>query len=92
MAFSSLTGTICTGEMVAMRSTLHDNLRIERELAGLNHRQLGALLRLDHSTIVKWEMAQRKIPATILPHIAQALGITVARLHGESPAQILKAA
>lgn len=69
-------------------------IREERENARLSLRQLAKLAGVPHSTLARWEAGagRRGADGEALKAIASALGVTVARLCGESPAQQIAAA
>lgn len=65
------------------------NIKREREVAGLSRRQLADLLALPLHQIVRWEDGTRRPSVSHVRLIAVVLGVTVGRLHGDSPAQKL---
>lgn len=70
-----------------MRSDIGTRIRVEREAVGLSKRRLARMIQVEPSTITRWESGKHDVPARHLKLIADALGITLARLHGETLAQ-----
>jgi len=55
--------------------TFAKTLRKLREEKGLSQKQLGRQLFVNHSTIARWENASRLPDATMIPRIANSLGV-----------------
>jgi len=55
--------------------TFAKTLRKLREEKGLSQKQLGRQLFVNHSTIARWENASRLPDATMIPRIANTLGV-----------------
>ena len=58
-----------------MNFTFAKTLRKLREEKGLSQKQLGRQLFVNHSTIARWENASRLPDATMIPRIANTLGV-----------------
>ena len=58
-----------------MNFTFAKTLRKLREEKGLSQKQLGRQLFVNHSTIARWENASRLPDATMIPRIANSLGV-----------------
>lgn len=74
-------------EVTTMRSEIGTRIRVEREAVGLSKRRLAKIIQVEPSTITRWESGKHAVPAPHLKLIADALGVTVMRLHGDAPAQ-----
>jgi transcriptional regulator with XRE-family HTH domain len=53
------------------------NIDIKRVNAGLSQERLANLLKVDRSTVAKWETGKSMPRAELLPKIAKILGCTV---------------
>lgn len=53
------------------------NIDIKRVNAGLSQERLANLLKVDRSTVAKWETGKSMPRAVLLPKIAKILGCTV---------------
>ena len=58
-----------------MNSVFSKTLRKLREEKGLSQKQLGQLLFVNHSTVARWENASRLPDPTMIPRIAECLGV-----------------
>ncbi len=54
-----------------------ENLRKLREQRGLSQTELGKQMFVNHSTIARWENASRLPDATMIPRLANCLGVDV---------------
>lgn len=64
------------------------NLKNERELAGVTQAELSAASGIHRVNIAQYE-ANRRIAMRCAQQLCAALGITVERLIGEAPAQVV---
>lgn len=67
------------------RATLGANLRARRQLARLSQQQLANLLGEPQPNVTRWERGTMEIPGSLIPDIAEALGITPDDLFADPP-------
>ena len=70
-----------------MRSAVGKRIMKERKALGISVRKLSRILGVEHTTLSRWESGRHPIPTPHLQAIAAALGVTVARLVGETLVQ-----
>jgi transcriptional regulator with XRE-family HTH domain len=54
-----------------------------RKDANLSQQQLADTMQVSQQTIASWEVGRRRVPVSLLPALARALGTTVEALIGE---------
>lgn len=60
-----------------------------RQAAGLTQAQLAFRLDLKSpSTVTMWESGDRKPPSTVLPRLAQVLGVSVDALYEDATSEV----
>lgn len=63
-----------------MGATFAESLKSLRNAKGLSQQQLAAKLFVDRSTIARWESGDRMPDLSILPRVAECLGVEIATL------------
>ena len=56
---------------------LGQRIRVARERKGLGQRGLAELIGRDQSAVYRYEIGERKVPATDIPLLADALDVTI---------------
>lgn len=79
------------GEIMAQMSNgdkirIGEAVRIYRERNGISLKQFGEALGISPQAVSKWEHGTTYPDITMIPAIAELLGVSVASLFGEEPA------
>lgn len=69
------------------KAPTHLYIREWRRKKGLTQEALGDRLDVDKGTVSRWENSKRETDNGTLAAICEALGITVAQIHGPPPAE-----
>lgn len=85
MQLLNLEGYTLTTHDKDFTRTLGQRIAKLRKEQGLTQTQLGELLDLSQQQVAHFETARRRVPASLLSHIAKTLAVTVEELIDDKP-------